>query len=297
MKKLCSILLAVCVMAGLAALSAVPAAALDPYDPSNLTSLSMHELLDYFNLAVNRVRTEKPGFQQRESLRIADVKTSALGGAMDSLLITLMKELLPGDWVPTDVVAGQSNVDLFMSENTNASDLRPQDITSISAKMVGSNWVIELRVKEETNPAQGLNSSNGRIFPVATREKIIEDMNGTGVTANQANTTLRYGSGFACITVNGQGRVIAAANGFQMNALFKKVQVSFVAIDMAITYNSEWQYAYFDWAPEEPFPPANTFPAAGSVTFEATAPKWWQLLPGWLQWILRWVFFGWIWMK
>jgi len=25
--------------------------------------------------------------------------------------------------------------------------------------------------------------------------------------------------------------------------------------------------------------------------------KWWEKLPTWLQWILRWVFFGWIWMK
>jgi len=26
-------------------------------------------------------------------------------------------------------------------------------------------------------------------------------------------------------------------------------------------------------------------------------PKWWQKLPGWLQWIFRYILFGWIWMK
>jgi len=290
MKRLCSIFLAVCMAAGLGTLCAVPAAALGPYEPpSNLGQLSQAEQLDYFNLVVNRVRAEKPGFRQRESWKIDKVQTSVpiIGSMVDSAL----SNLAPGDWEQTDVAAGESNEGLFLSGNANASDLRPQDITSISAQKAGDNWVIELCVREETNPAPGLGSANGRIAAIATREQIIEGMTGTGVTASPADAAVHYGSGFARVTVNGEGKVIVAANGFQVNALFHQVRVSVITMDMAVTQNDEWQYACFDWAPAEGFPPAHVFPA-GTLP----APRWWQALPPVLQWILRYIFFGWIWM-
>ena len=300
MKKLCSILLAICLLAGLGALCSVPAAAVDPYDPSDILYLNRNELLDYFNLVVNRVRTEKPSFQHRELLRIDSMQSSILGGMMDGLLNSVVAALTSSDWTQTGVNAGQSNEGMFLSENANASDLRPQDITSISAKKVGDNWVIEVGVKEESNPAAGLNSSNGRISPVATREQIVAEVNSGGVTANAANATVRYGSGFARVTVNGQGQVIAAANGHQANALFKNVKISIMTADVAATMNSEWQCAFFDWAPEEDFPAANAFPPAVTVTFDpdpGLTLKWWQRLPAFLQWILRWFFLGWLWMR
>jgi hypothetical protein len=34
-----------------------------------------------------------------------------------------------------------------------------------------------------------------------------------------------------------------------------------------------------------------------SAGVQATTSQWWQGLPGWVQWILRWLIFGWIWMK
>ncbi|MCL2300039.1 MAG: hypothetical protein FWC27_07830 [Firmicutes bacterium] len=300
MKRFCSILLAMCLLAGLIGL--VPTAALDPYDPSGLASLSQAELLDYFNLVVNRVRTEKPGFRQRELQKIDSVQISGLVSLLEPIINNVVSNLTPGDWEERTIDAGQANEGLFMSENANASDLRLQDITSISAQKVGDNWVIDVRVKEETNPAAGLNSANGRISPIATREQIVAEITGASsmITANAADATVRYGSGFARITVNDQGKVVSAANGFQVNAQVNSVKISIITADVAATMNSEWQCAYFDWAPEEGFPAANTFPSAGSVTFDPgpiVTLKWWQRLPGWLQWILRYVFFGWIWMR
>jgi len=300
MKKLCSMLLAVCMAAGLLGLlCAVPAAALETYEPpANLGALSQAEQLAYFNLVVNRVRTEKPGFRQRERLQIVGMRSSLMGGALDGMIGSIVGNLMSGDWYQISVAADQSNQGLFMSENANASDLRPEDIISITSTKQGDNWIMDLRIKEEANPAPGLDSANGRIAPIATREGIVAELVGSGITANPADAAVNYGSGFARVTVNGQGQVIVAANGYQLHSQINNVSVSVITFDAAITMNSEWQYAYFGWAPEEPFPPANSFPDAGSGSIDPIpALKWWQRLPSLFQWILRYFFFGWIWMR
>jgi len=289
MKKLCSILLAICMMAGLGVLAAVPAgAAENPYaPPANLGALSQAGQLAYFNLVVNRVRTEKPGFQQREMLRIDSMQTSLMGGVLDDMLNGIIGNLMPSEWVERSVDAGQANEGLFLSENANASDLRPEDISSIKIAKEGKYWVIEVGVKDALNPQPGLGSTVSRIAPMQTREEIVAEIVGVGsITADPADASVRYHSIFARVTVNEEGKVIAAANGFQVRAQVNNVTVSVFTMDVAATQNSEWQCAYFDWAPQEDFSSANVFPPA----------QWWESLPTSLQWLLRYVFFGWLWM-
>jgi len=298
MKRFASILLALCVMVGLVCIVAVPASAEEDNSayapPPNLGQLSQAEQLAYFNLVVNRVRAERPGFQQRERSKIDSVQTSS--NAMNALLPSLINILMPGDWADSDVAVGQTNVDLFMSKNANASDLRPQDITSIACEKQGDNWVIELYLPEEINPALGLDSAAGRIAYVLTREELVEELSVSGLKVGLEDTAIRYGNGFARVTVNEQGQVLVASNGCQITAR-TNINISFFnRIDVVIAQNSEWQYACFDWAPEEPFPPGAEFPPAGPFP-PVTPLKWYQRLPAWLQWILRYLFFGWIWMK
>ena len=280
MKKLLSILLAVCIMAGLAILAAVPAGAEENAyaPPANLGELTQAEQLAYFNLVVNRVRAEKPGFQQRELLEIESMQFSGIFSAVSGIIENVQKALMPGEWTQRNVAVGKSNVGLFMSENANASDLRPQDITSINAAKQGDSWVIELCIQEETNPASGLGSSHGRIANIATREQIIAEITGIAsiITISPADTTVRYYDGYARVTVNEQGQVISATNGYQVYVAANNVKISFIQTDVAVSQNSEWQYDKFDWD---------------------SAPKWWLNLPPWFQWILRYIFFGWLWMN
>jgi len=299
MKKLCSILLALCMVMGFAVFTAIPAAAeetANPYEPpANLGELSQAEQLAYFNLVVNRVREEKPGFQRRELQQIAGFRSSLMEGAVDELINSVVQQLMPAEWKQRGIAAGESNQDLFMNESIYASALRPEDITFISCKKQGDNWIIELLVKEEINPAKGLNSAHGRYAFVATREEVIADLVAAGMSVRLANLTLRYHNGFARATVNPQGQVVVAANGFQVHAQANNARLSIFSFDIATLQNTEWQYAYFDWAPEEGFPEANY--EIDDVSIPPIPPlKWWQRLPDLFQWILRWVFFGWLWM-
>jgi len=292
MKKIFSIFLAACCIACLAALPAMAAGPGDFAPPANLNALSQAEQLAYFNLVANRVRAEKPGFKQRERSLIGGMYTSSasMQRLMESILS--MTSGLFSEWTQSAVAAGQSNEDFFLSKNTNASDLRPEDIVSISCEKVGGNWMIDLLVQEETNPAPGLDSANARIADILTRESLLVGMEEVGISADPADITVRHFNGFARVTVNTLGQVIVATNGYQAEVQIDSVSVSTIVIPaVVITLNCEWQYAYFDWAAEEPFPP-------GHFSDPTPPPlKWWQRLPSWLQFILRWIFFGWLWMN
>jgi len=292
MKKLLSAILAVCVLAGLGLLGAVPAAAepANPYEPPpNLNELSQADQLEYFNLVVNRVRAEKPGFKQRQLLKIDSMQLSGAASAVNGIVNTVVEKLMPGEWEYRDIAAGESNEGLFFSENANASDLRPEDIAGITCKKEGDNWIIELGIKEETNPGKGLASAHSRISPVETREEVVAEIVEAGpIKIKLSNTTLRYDNGYARVTVNPQGQVIVAENGFRVDLFIKNVRISVLTTDVRARQTSQWQYASFDWAPEEPFPPANIFPPLAPL-------KWWQHLP--FRWFFRWFLFGWIWMR
>jgi len=291
MKRLISIFLTACLMACLTALPAMAEPG-DPYaPPANLAALSQAEQLAYFNLVANRARAEKPGFKQREKLYIESFRSSLLGGALDSLINSVVKQLMPGDWKYQTIANSQDNKGLFLSDNANASDLTAQDITSITSTKQGDNWVIVVGVAEAINPAKGTASSIGRISPVATREDIIEDLAGSGLFAEVANTTLRYHNAYAGVIVNPDGKVLFSELGFLAEAAVKGASLATFTFDVTANQSAKWQYAAFDWT-DAPMPlPTDDAP----IILPPTGP-WYTSLPPWMQWILRWIFFGWIWM-
>ena len=299
MKKLLSLLLSICILAGIALLTALPAGAEDanPYaPPANLASLSQAEMLNYFNLVVNRVRAEKPGFQRKEWLKVDEMEFTGLVGAVSGIIDNVMAQLMPGAWNTYTIADGQDNKGNFMSLNPNASDLRPEDIKSIKCTKEGDRWVIEVAVKDALNPQSGLGSTVARIADMQTREEIFEaitDSSGGVIVVDLADTGVLYNTIYASVTVNAEGKVIAAANGFNVLASANNMRMlDMITTDTRLTQSSRWLYARFDWTDDDvPFP-EETIPGPALLP----ALKWWQRLPDWLQWILRWVFFGWLWM-
>ena len=273
-KRFLSILLAVCMGAAIVCAGAVPAGAANSYGPpANLDQLSEAEQLAYFNLVVNRVRAERPAFEQSQRLQLESFVLSLSG--LQSLLDQILADLMPGVWEQCTVAGGQSNRGLFLSNNENASDLRLQDIASIRSEKQGANWVISLQIPEEINPALGINSANGRIARISSREQILGEFYDL-FTVDPADMTLRYYDGFAEVTVNSQGQVIVAENGVRLHAQVSNARVAiFFSTDIELERNAQWKYINFDWP----------------------SPPWWSTLSPILQFLLRWFCFGWLWMK
>jgi len=219
--------------------------------PANLGSLSAAEQLTYFNLVTSRVRTEKPGYTRTEQLKIQDMKFTGVVSAAQSLINRIVSSLMPGDLVTDNIAKNADNKTKFLSENNNPSELRAQDINSIKSTKSGDNWIIEVRVKDATNPAKNMGSTVGRIAAMQTREEIFDSIMGEAgglIAADTNNATVRYHAITARVTVNAKGQVIEASNGFDVSASATGVKMlSIINTNADFTQTSRWTYKNFNW--------------------------------------------------
>ena len=221
----------------------------DPYiAPANLGSLSTAEQLEYFNAVANRVREEKPGFKKDTLLKIDKISLSGAAGVANGIIEMVKNKLMPGEWTYDTVSKGQSN-NWFFSENSNASDLRVSDITSISSTKSGDGWTIKVNIKRETNPAKNLGSAHARIAGIQTRQEVLSAITdiSDAISADPNNATLTYHSGYATVTVNAKGQITSAGNGFQVDALANDVKISIIKTNVTAPQSSQWKYHDFVW--------------------------------------------------
>jgi len=218
--------------------------------PEDLNTLSQAEQLEYFNRAVNRVRTERPGYTRTEQLKIQDLNFTGVVKIIQPVVNRVVANLMPGDLKTKTIAKGANNQndDGFMSKNANASDLREQDINSIKSTKSGDNWKIEVRVKNATNPAKGTGSTVARISDMQTREEILDSIMAEGpISANYNNANVTYQAVYANITVDAEGRVIEASNGFDVTGDAKEVKIAGIKSNVTFLQISRWTYSSFKW--------------------------------------------------
>ena len=215
--------------------------------PANLNTLSQAEQLEYFNKAVNRVRTERPGYSRTEQLKIESMNFTGVVRAVQGIINNIASNLMPGDLKSNTMAKGQNNQENWMSEGANASSLRTQDITSINSRKDGDNWVIEVRIRDSVNPNK-TDSSIARIAAIQTREEILKAITDEGpIDADPNKATVRYHGGYARVTVNAEGQVIAGANGFDVTAEANDVKITFISTNATFAQTSRWTYSNFNW--------------------------------------------------
>jgi len=210
------------------------------------TTMNKTQLIQYYNDAVNLVRSGKPGYTRVEVLKINSFKSSLAGGILDGLLTSVVKSLMPGDPKTSTKNKNADNVDHFFIEQA-ASNVGVNDVTSITAKKEGANYVITLTLGNEVNPAKKGASKYSRVFFVQTRREVLDDLANNGLTADEANATLTYNSGKSVITVNDKGQIIKASQGFHVDAAAKQAKLSMFTFDLVADQQSDWTYSNFSW--------------------------------------------------
>lgn len=214
-----------------------------PFDTNPLT-LSKNELIQYYNDAINRVRNDRPGYTRTEVLKITGVKTSLLGGAADGAINGVLKNQMPGDPSVSQRSKGENNADHFFNP-LQVSNVLPSDVTSISAKKEGDNYVVTLTLGQEINPATDGFSKYSRMFFIATRQDVLDALEINGVTSDVNNTSLTYHDGKSVITVNGEGQIIQAHGEFLVGAETKQAKVAVFTMDITAYQSSAWDYSNF----------------------------------------------------
>jgi len=221
----------------------------DPFvPPADLDTLSKADKLAYFNLVANRVRTERPGFTENFGKVISDLTFTGVVRAFQGIIDGVVRDLT-GQEEPNVIAKGSDNSGKFLSSNANASDLKESDVTSISAKKSGSDWVLTVKIKSETNPAKGTGSANSRIYPIASRKEVLDEITGVAsiISADENKATLVYKDGTVNLTVNEKGQVTAADYSFKVDATAPGVKISFISTDVTAVMTTTWKGSSFKW--------------------------------------------------
>ena len=210
------------------------------------TKMSPEQLIQYYNDAVNLVRTGKPGYTKVEVLKVNDFKTSILGGLADGAISGVVKSAMPGNPESSYRKKGESNVDHFMMDQQ-TSAVRAGDVTSITAKKVGANYVVTLAMGSEVNPAKDGASKYSRVMFIQTRQEVLDNLAGNGLTGTVDNCTLNYHSGKSEITVNDKGQIIKASCGFFVDVSGKDMHIAIFNPNIDAFQQSNWDYTSFSW--------------------------------------------------
>ena len=217
--------------------------------PANLGSLSQAEQLAYFNKVANNVRTAKPGFKTDYLEKIDQIKLSG-GAAIANPIVELVKnQAMPGEWKYDTYSKGTDNKGKFMSDNANASDLKASDVASITSTKNGNNWIIKVNIVTETNPNKGTGSAHSRIMPIASRQDVLDTITDISdlIKADINDATLKYNSGYATVTVNEKGQVIAGEYGFKVDAVANNVSISIIKTNVTAPQSTTKKFHDFAW--------------------------------------------------
>ncbi|MDR2648062.1 MAG: hypothetical protein LBB67_08095 [Oscillospiraceae bacterium] len=214
--------------------------------PANLASASTAEKLAYFNDMANAVRKAKPRFY-RECLKEIQIKLSGFASIANPIVEAVKKQAMPGEWENETIAKGKGNDGKFLSENANASDLKVSDVSSITVTKSGANTVIKVSVKQEVNPEKGTRSAHSRVMCIADREDVFETITDISdqISADINDVKLVYNSGYAQITVDKDGKVIAADCRFNVDAVANNVKISIITTNVTAPQSTQVKCSQF----------------------------------------------------
>jgi len=215
--------------------------------PANLDTLSKAEQLAYFNKAANRVRTEKPGFTKQFAKIISDMKFTGVVSLVQGIIDNIVAGLT-GAEDPKTYAKGTDNKGDFLSEIT-PFELRSGDVASISSKKSGDNWVMTVKIIQETNPAKPTGSANARAYSIASRQEVLDEITGfsSAITANVNDASLLYNGGTINLTINSKGQVIAGDYKFLVDATANNVKISILSTNVTARMTTTCKYYDFKW--------------------------------------------------
>ena len=210
------------------------------------TTMNKEELIKYYNDAINKVRSDKPGYTRTEVLKVNDFKTNIAGGIADGLIKPIVKNMMPGDPEESKKNKGESNVDHFYHPQQ-TSAVKASDVASYSAKKEGANYVITLTLGKEDNPVPNGQSKYSRMMFIQTRQQVLDQLAGGGLTGDANNVVMTYRDGKSTITVNEKGQIIKASCGFFVDVTGKNMKISIFNPDIDAFQQSNWEYTGFTW--------------------------------------------------
>lgn len=221
-----------------------------PETPKDPAAMQGAELLQFFNNALNRIKTEKVGFKKNKLTSILDLELS--NSAANTLVGLVKSSLLSETGDETVVPKGGDSINVMgPSGKPYVSTLTMDDLTSIRCEKTGDNvYVISLAVKGETNPTMN-GSIMSRGFDFITVDDVVTTYAPkVGATVARDDIEVVFSDCTATLTVTGDGTVLSYSTYVKgvmnmNNASIKKVIT--IATDLAVTLASTTDYTAFQY--------------------------------------------------
>jgi hypothetical protein len=214
-----------------------------PEGVPNPVGMSQAQIVSWYNDRVNYVREKKPAITITDTQKIDKITTTVLGGAADKIVTNIVEKKMPGIPETKTISKGAGNQSEFFA-NTAQSNIKSSDVSSATAKKEGGNYVVTLKLGNETNPGKDGASKYSRMFVIATRQDVLDDLKDT-VTGSVDRTTMVYRDGRATITVNEKGEIIKADGIFYVDVDSKEVKASIIKTDIVAYQHTSCEYKNF----------------------------------------------------
>ncbi len=212
----------------------------------DLAALSMKEQLSYFNIALNRIKTDRAGFKKSKLTATEDI---VLSNALANSLVSLVKGALLTETAAETVVAkGESSDGAMSPDGTDyVSRLTEEDVEHIDVVPAGDGFTVTVYVKNETNPAPS-GSRFSRIFEFMTVDDV-ENTYAPKVNAEVVRDDIEvvYENCFARATIDGNGFVTAYETYVRGTLILKNAKIRIITTDVNAVLASTTTYTDFDY--------------------------------------------------
>ncbi len=206
------------------------------------------EWLEFFNTAVNKLKTDGPSLTKAKRTQTADIQLS--NPLAQAYVSTAKDKYLSDETVKTDVAKGDvASAKTVISPDGAAfvSNLAMSDIKAISQSTdANGNYVINITMPDATNP--DLNSSYAKIFEFMLVDDVMDTYApNMGATVSRENVYLNYNGCYAQAVITPDGKVVSYYTKVNANMILKSAKISIVTTDLDVTLYSDTEYTNINW--------------------------------------------------
>ena len=220
-------------------------------DTENLPSTapaSDEEWLNFFNTAVNKLKTDTPAMTKSKQTQTVDIKLSNplgdayVGAAKDKYL---SNEVVETPIAKGDTASAKANISPDGADFVSALTLA--DIKSIQGGVDSTgNYVITIAMNDMSNPE--MSGPYGKIFQFMTVDDVMNTYApGMGATVDRSNVEVKFTNCTASATITPDGQVVSYQTTVNGNLLLKEAKIKIITTDLDATLFSETKYYNIAW--------------------------------------------------
>ncbi len=215
----------------------------NPAAPSNDA-----QWLEFFNTAVNKMKTDGPSMVKAKRTQTADIQ---LSNPLGQTYVSVAKDkYLSDETVKTNIAKGDvaaAKTVVSPDGESYVSMLTLNDIKSISSKTeANGNYVIRIDMPDATNP--DLQSSYAKIFEFMLVDDVMDTYApNMGATVDRSNVFLNYTGCYAEAVISPEGKVVSYYTKVNANMILKDAKVKIVTTDLDVTLFSDTEYTDINW--------------------------------------------------